>query len=92
MWGTFLSEPLSIAGQVGRYPACFLMERIPSPIRSPLPMEKCSAMGPSGVNLPFRRLFPGWGQVGYALLTRAPVATSGIAAAVMPLDLHVLSL
>jgi hypothetical protein len=34
MWGTFLSEPLSIVGQVGRYPACCLMERIPSPRRS----------------------------------------------------------
>ena len=32
------------------------------------------------------------GQVGYALLTRAPVATQGIATHVLPLDLHVLSL
>ena len=29
MWGTFLSEPLSIDGLVGRYPANCLMERIP---------------------------------------------------------------
>ena len=29
MWGTFLSEPLSIEGLVGRYPANNLMERIP---------------------------------------------------------------
>ncbi len=32
------------------------------------------------------------GQVGYALLTRAPVADRGIAAPSLPLDLHVLSL
>ena len=29
MWGAFLSEPLTIVGQVGRYPACCLMVRIP---------------------------------------------------------------
>ena len=29
MWGTFLSEPLSIVDLVGRYPAYYLMERIP---------------------------------------------------------------
>ena len=29
MWGTFLSEPLSIVGLVGRYPAYYLMERMP---------------------------------------------------------------
>ena len=29
MWGTFLSEPLSIVGLVGRYPANCLMERMP---------------------------------------------------------------
>ena len=33
MWGTFLSEPLSIDGSVGRYPADFLMERIPILVR-----------------------------------------------------------
>ena len=30
MWGTFLSEPLSIVGLVGRYPANCLMERMPN--------------------------------------------------------------
>ena len=34
MWGTFLSEPLSIADWVGRYPAYYLMERIPIGYRS----------------------------------------------------------
>ena len=29
MWGSFLSEPLSIVGLVGRYPANCLMERMP---------------------------------------------------------------
>ena len=29
MWGTFLSEPLSIVGLVGRYPANCLIERMP---------------------------------------------------------------
>ena len=29
MWGTFLSEPLPIGGQVGRCPACCLIGRIP---------------------------------------------------------------
>ena len=29
MWGTFLSEPLLIVALVGRYPAYYLMERIP---------------------------------------------------------------
>ena len=31
---------------------------------------------PSGINLPFGRLSPGRRQVGYVLLTRAPVAAS----------------
>ena len=29
MWGTFLSEPLPIEGLVGRYPANYLIGRIP---------------------------------------------------------------
>ena len=29
MWGTFLSEPLLIDGSVGRYPADYLIRRIP---------------------------------------------------------------
>jgi hypothetical protein len=29
MWGTFLSEPLSIEDLVGRYPTNYLMERMP---------------------------------------------------------------
>ena len=33
MWGTFLSEPLPIVGSVGRYPADYLIGRIPIPVR-----------------------------------------------------------
>ena len=29
MWGTFLSAPLTIEGSVGRYPADYLIVRIP---------------------------------------------------------------
>ncbi|EFR56209.1 hypothetical protein BFAG_04908, partial [Bacteroides fragilis 3_1_12] len=36
MWGTFLSEPLSIEGLVGRYLTNNLMERIPILYRNPL--------------------------------------------------------
>ena len=89
MWGTSLSGPLPIVGQVGRYPACCLMGRMP--IRHPRvcrnPFMEC---GPCGVNLPFGRLSRGGGQVAYALLTRAPVA--GGASTPLPLDLHVLGL
>ena len=47
---------------------------------------------PSGINLSFERLSPSYRQVGYVLLTRAPVAITYIAISMMPLDLHVLSL
>ena len=47
---------------------------------------------PSGINLSFERLSPSKGQVGYVLLTRAPVAIGCIATTMLPLDLHVLSL
>ena len=47
---------------------------------------------PSCINLPFRRLSKSRRQVGYVLLTRAPVADKGIATSSLPLDLHVLGL
>ena len=75
MWGTFLSEPLSIEGLVGRYPANNLMERIPIDDRNPLIVLPCGRTMPSGINLSFERLSPSKGQVGYVLLTRAPVAS-----------------
>ena len=63
---------------VGRYPANKLMERIPIPRRpKPIPRGPCGPREVPGIKLPFRRLSPGGGQVGYALLTRAPVAIGG---------------
>ena len=73
MWGTFLSEPLSIEGLVGRYPANNLMERIPIDDRNSLIVLPCGRTMPSGINLSFERLSPSHRQVGYVLLTRAPV-------------------
>ena len=75
MWGTFLSEPLSIEGLVGRYPANNLMERIPILYRNSLITKPGGHVIPSGINLSFERLSPSKGQVGYVLLTRAPVAS-----------------
>ena len=61
----------------GRYPAYYLMERIPIVYRKiPLIMRTCELMMPSWINLPFRRLAKSRRQVGYVLLTRAPVAIS----------------
>ena len=74
MWGTFLSEPLSIVVLVGRYPANNLMERIPIDNRNSLIKISCDIRILSGINLSFERLFQSYRQVGYVLLTRAPVA------------------
>ena len=74
MWGTFLSEPLSIVVLVGRYPANKLMERIPIDNRNSLIGLSCDNPMPSGINLSFERLSLSYRQVGYVLLTRAPVA------------------
>ena len=74
MWGTFLSEPLSIVGLVGRYPANCLMERIPILYRNSLITKPGGHVIPSGINLSFERLSQSCRQVGYVLLTRAPVA------------------
>lgn len=74
MWGTFLSEPLSIVVLVGRYPANKLMERIPIDNRNSLIKISCDIRILSGINLSFERLFQSYRQVGYVLLTRAPVA------------------
>ena len=69
------------------------MERIPIVYRKiPLIMRTCELMMPSWINLPFRRLAKSRRQVGYVLLTRAPVASRRIATPLLPLDLHVLSL
>ena len=93
MWGAFLSEPLSIVALVGRCPANKLMERAPIRHRTnPFPPSPGGQGGAPGINPPFGGLDPGAGQVGHALLTRAPVAIARIAAPMLPRDLHVLSL
>ena len=92
MWGTFLSEPLSIEGLVGRYLTNCLMERIPIDNRNSLIIIPCGFIILSGINLSFERLSQSYRQVGYVLLTRAPVAIFTIASEMLPLDLHVLSL
>ena len=93
MWGTFLSEPLRIVALVGRYPANWLMRRMPSPHRiAPLANRGCPRLALCGIRRDFSRLSPCGGQVAYVLLTRAPVAANGVATTALPLDLHVLSL
>ena len=78
MWGTFLSEPLPIVALVGRYPANQLMGRIPIAHRNqPFVMTPCGITTASGIKLAFARLSRSVRQVGYALLTRAPVAIIG---------------
>ena len=72
MWGTFLSEPLLIVALVGRYPANKLIRRIPIACLFSCPFMRKGKV--SGFNPRFQGLFPGVRQVGYALLTRAPVA------------------
>ena len=86
VWGTFLSEPLWIVALVGRYPASKLIQRIPIPRLFHGAAMRWRRV--SGLNPHFQGLSPGGGQVGYALLTRAPVsAPKGLS-----LDLHVLGL
>ena len=80
MWGTFLSEPLSIEGLVSRYLTNCLMERIPILYRNSLITKPGGHVIPSGINLSFERLSPSYRQVGYVLLTRAPVAISSLQA------------
>ena len=94
MWGTFLSEPLPIVATVGRYPAVKLIGRIPIPYRTiPFVRHICISLTASRINPSFDGLCRSKGQVGYALLTRAPVAIKpSKTGSMLPLDLHVLSL
>ena len=76
MWGTFLSEPLTIVGLVGRYPANYLMVREPildQSIFQHTPMRKNVLRG---ITRRFHRLSPSTGHVAHALLTLSPVAAS----------------
>ena len=75
VWPVILSDRLPIVALVGRYPANCLMERIPILYRNSLITKPGGHVMPSGINLSFERLSPSKGQVGYVLLTRAPVAS-----------------
>ena len=75
MWPITLSGRLLIVALVSRYLTNNLMERIPILYRNPLIIKPCGIIMLSGINLSFERLSPSKGQVGYVLLTRAPVAS-----------------
>ena len=65
--------------QCGGRPANKLMGRIPIPHRpKAFAGRPCGQHAPPGINLSFERLDPDGGQVGYALLTRAPVAIGAL--------------
>ena len=91
VWGTVLSDPLPIAGLVGRCPANYLMGRMPVPHR-PKPFDARRCLPPSawGITRRFHRLSPSAGLVAYALRTRAPL--SEVPKDLFPFDLHVLGL
>ena len=92
MWGTFLSEPLSIADLVSRYLTNYLMERMP--IYQQLIFNKYSHAGPLFYAV-LVRLSPGYPPLIGRLHTRySPVRRSPpmYCYTVLPLDLHVLSL
>ena len=92
MWGTFLSEPLPIAGLVGRCPANFLIGREPVPVCRDFQPGRMPGQVLWGIRRRFHRLSPGQGLVAHVLRTRLPVAARCIATPALPLDLHVLSL
>ena len=84
MWGTFLSEPLSIVDLVGRYPTNYLMERMP--IYQRLFFNKYSHAGPLFYAV-LVRLSPGYSPLIGRLHTRySPVRRSppGIATCAAP--------
>ena len=92
MWGTFLSEPLSIVGLVGRYPANCLMERMP--IYQRWIFNKYSHAGPLfhgaliHLSMSYSPLI-GKLHTRYSPVRRSPAEHCY---SPMPLDLHVLSL
>ena len=74
MWGISLSAPLGIVGSVGRYPADYLMPRMPIPERLVFQPGAMRLRVLRGISPGFPGLSPSPGQVPYALRTRAPVA------------------
>ena len=92
MWGTFLSEPLSIVDLVSRYLTNYLMERMP--IYQRLFFNKYFHVEPLFYAV-LVRLSPGYSPLIGRLHTRySPVRRSPpmYCYIVLPLDLHVLSL
>ena len=77
VWGTVLSDPLPIAGLVGRHPANYLMGRMPVPHRIAAFQTKGCPLGWTwGITRRFHRLSPSAGLVAYALRTRAPLSAT----------------
>ena len=75
VWGTVLSDPLPIADQVGRHPACCLMGRMPVPHRvSALTEVRCLSSAAWRIIRRFHRLSARRGLVAYALRTRPPLS------------------
>lgn len=93
MWGTFLSEPLRIVGLVGRYPANYLMRRMPIPYRNSFSPKRCLY----GVYAVLDGVSADYSPVGgrlhtcYSPVRRSPADKSKLSSP-LPLDLHVLSL
>ena len=93
MWGTFLSEPLRIVGLVGRYPANYLMRRMPIPYRNSFSPKRCL----HGVYAVLDGVSADYSPVGgrlhtcYSPVRRSPADKSKLSSP-LPLDLHVLSL
>ena len=93
MWGTFLSEPLLIEALVGRYPASWLIRRIPIPVLrhfTELPCD-CSAnraliLVSKGYSRDRGRLDTRYSPIRRSTPGKAETPPS------FPLDLHVLSL
>ena len=93
MWGTFLSEPLSIVAQVGRHPACKLMERIPIPVLRISPNHHAAIGQHRGLILISKGCPRDRGRLDtrYSPIRRSP-SEKAETLSMMPLDLHVLSL
>ena len=58
MWGAFLSEPLRIVDTVGRYPAVYLMRRMPILVRLSFPIHKMPHGYLRGISPSFEGLSP----------------------------------
>ena len=74
MWGAFLSEPLPIVGTVGRYPAVFLMGRVPIPGPRASPPDD-AVRRPHPVLIPLSGGCPGTGgrlHTRYSPVRRSP--------------------